>query len=110
MTDGWPTALRTALRRGQQLVAEVPASRPGHRAWVAIHPVRTASAEQAFNLFHREFDTDHIERGRCIGPDDGMAEVRATQATNESQLDQLLASWDITPSQLTYGHRTDYPV
>lgn len=74
MTSPWPTALLTALRRGQLLVAEIPASTPGRRAWIAVYPLTTA-AGAGFNLFHREFDRAHLDNDWCIGPDDlGVAE------------------------------------
>ncbi|MCZ7421547.1 MULTISPECIES: hypothetical protein [unclassified Micromonospora] len=113
MTEGWPIPLRTALRRGQQLVAEVPASAPGQRAWVAIHPIRPsapAGDKQAFNLFHREFDASYIDNDWCIGPGDGMTDLRTAQAQDENDLKALLISWGVEPGQLTYVHRTDYPV
>ncbi|MBM0256036.1 hypothetical protein [Micromonospora sp. 4G55] len=113
MTDGWPTALRTALRRGQLLVAEVPAVLPDHRAWIAVYPVRRPAAhrdEQVFTIFHREFDNSYLDSDRCIGPDDGMTDVRIAQAADENALNDVLIGWGIDPGQLSYVHRTDYPV
>ncbi|PWU48830.1 hypothetical protein DLJ46_11125 [Micromonospora globispora] len=113
MTEGWPTALRTALRRGQQLVAEVPASRPDRRAWIAIYPIRHVAPtgdKQAFNLFHREFEASYIDSDRCIGPGDGMTDLRVAQAQDENELNDLLTSWGVDRDQLTYVHRTNYPV
>ena len=113
MTEGWPTALRTALRRRQQLVAEVPASLPDRRAWIAIYPIRHVAPtgdKQAFNLFHREFEASYIDSDRCIGPGDGMIDLRVAQAQDEKELSELLISWGVDPNQLTYVHRTDYPV
>ena len=113
MTDGWPIPLRTALRRGQQLVAEVPASLPERRAWIAIYPIRhsaPASDKQAFNLFHREFQASYIDNDLCIGPGDGMTDLRVAQAQDENELNELLISWGVDPGQFTYVHRTDYPV
>ncbi|MEU1686016.1 hypothetical protein [Micromonospora sp. NPDC005707] len=113
MTDSWPIALRTALRRGQLLVAEVPASRPDQRAWIAIYPLQTPAAAttgQGFNLFHREFEASYIDNDWCVGPDDGMTDVRTAHAQDEMKLNQVLTAWGIDPSQLTYAHQTDYPV
>ena len=106
-------ALRTALRRGQPVVAEVPASRPDRRAWIAIYPLQTpaaATTDQRFNLFHREFEASYIDNGWCVGPGDGMTDVRTAHAQDEMKLNQVLTAWGIDPSQLTYAHRTDYPV
>src|SRR5687767_9686734 len=109
MTSPWPTALLTALRRGKLLVAEIPASTPSHRAWIAVYPL-TAVATAGFNLFHREFDRAYIDNDWCIGPDDGMIEIRAAHAENEAELTQRLADWNVSPENLAYAHRSDYPV
>ena len=113
MAEGWPTALRTALRRGQQLVAELPASTPGRRAWIAIYPLRQfapSGGKQAFNLFHREFEASYLDNDWCIGPEDGMTDLRVARARDENELNELLIAWGIDPSLFTYVHRTDYPV
>ncbi|GAA0794748.1 hypothetical protein Sya03_33240 [Spirilliplanes yamanashiensis] len=68
MTASWPTASLTALRRGQLLVAEVPASTPGHRAWIAVYP-RVGASGTGFNLVHREFDrTYSTTTGASVPP------------------------------------------
>ena len=110
MTSAWPTALRTALHRGQLLVAEVAASTPDRRAWVAVYPRPAAEGPATFNLFHREFDRAYIDNDRCIGPGDGMVEIREVRAVGEPQLTEALAAWKVEPTDLTYGHRSDYPV
>ncbi|MEU7909435.1 hypothetical protein [Actinoplanes sp. NPDC049118] len=109
MTSPWPSDLLTALRRGQLLVAEVPASTPRCRAWIAVYPPAAASAT-GFNLFHREFDRTYIDNDWCIGPDDGMIEVRTAHAADESELTRLLIDWNVNPEALGYAHRSDYPV
>ncbi|MEH0986226.1 hypothetical protein [Micromonospora sp. CPCC 205556] len=111
MADGWPTALRTALRRGQLIVAEVPAALPDRRSWVASYPIRHPDGDtQAFNLFHREFETSHIDNDWCVGPGDGMTDVRVAQARDENELNALLTGWGVDPGRLTSVHRTDHPV
>jgi hypothetical protein len=110
VTTDWPSALVTALRRGQLLVAEVAATAATRRAWIAVYPHRTAEGTAAFNLFHREFDRTHIDNDWCIGPDDGMVELRQAQAVDEVELAHVLAAWKVTPGDLTYVHRSDYPV
>jgi hypothetical protein len=105
VTDDWPLALRTALRRGRLIVAEVPAAAHGRRAWVAIHPLTGG----AFNLLHREFDNTYIDNDWCFGPDDGMTEARSAHAGDEGHLGRILIEWGVPPDQLTYAHRTDYP-
>jgi hypothetical protein len=110
VTTDWPTALLTALRRGQLLVAEVASTRPTHRAWIAVYPRRPAGGASGFNVFHREFDRSYIDKGWCIGPDDGMVELREASAIDERQLTETLAAWKVSPGDLTYVHRSDYPV
>ncbi|GAA3961010.1 hypothetical protein [Actinoplanes auranticolor] len=106
MTDDWPLALRTALRRGRLIVAEVPAAAAGRRAWVAVYPL----PEGAFTVLHREFDNTYIDNDWCFGPDDGMTEARSARAGDEGRLGRILREWGVSPDQLTYAHRTDYPV
>ena len=60
--------------------------------------------------FHREFDRAHLDNDRCIGPDDGMTEIRRAHAADESELVRLLADWSVSPAHLDYAHRSDYPV
>lgn len=105
--------MRTALRRGQQLVVEVPATRPGRRAWIAVYPIRhpgPVGDQQAFNVFHREFETSHIDNDWCIGPGDGMTDLGVAHAQDENELNESLIRWGVDPGRLTYMHRTDYPV
>jgi hypothetical protein len=109
MTSPWPTALLAALRRGQLLVAEMPASTPARRAWIAVYPLATA-VDAGFNLFHREFDRAHLDNDWCIGPDDGMVDVRTAHAADETELSRCLADWNVNPEDLDYAHRSDYPV
>ncbi|MEU8264263.1 hypothetical protein AB0C02_27010 [Micromonospora sp. NPDC048999] len=109
MTASWPTALLTALQRGQLLVAEVIPSTPHHRAWIAIYPAGGPSAT-GFNLFHREFDRTYLDNDWCIGPNDGMIELRQARATDETELTRLLTEWNLNPRDLIYAHRSDYPV
>lgn len=94
MTGPWPAALLTALRRGQLLVAEVTPLTPRHRAWVAIYPTGGPPAT-GFNLFHREFDRTHLDNDWCIGPGDGMTELRQARAADETELTRLLTEWDL---------------
>ena len=103
MTSAWPTALRTALHRGQLLVAEVAASTPNRRAWVAVYPRPAAEGPATFNLFHREFDRAYIDSDRCIGPGHGMVEIREARAVGEPQLTESLAAWKVEPKNLTHG-------
>lgn len=109
MTSLWPTALLTALRRGQLLVAEIAASAPDRRAWIAVYPL-AAAAKAGFNLFHREFDRAYLDHNWCIGPDDGMIDVRTAHAADEAELSRRLADWSVNPADLDYAHRSDYPV
>ncbi|WP_422733891.1 hypothetical protein ACN26Y_28620 [Micromonospora sp. WMMD558] len=86
---------------------------PERRAWIAIYPIRPsapASEKQAFNLFHREFEASYIDNDWCTGPGDGMIDLRVAQVQDEDELNELLVSWGVDPGQLTYVHRTDYPV
>lgn len=39
-----------------------------------------------------------------------MIDLRVAQAQDEKELSELLISWGVDPDQLTYVHRTAYPV
>ncbi|WP_328961881.1 hypothetical protein [Streptomyces virginiae] len=69
-----PVDKLTALRLGRKLVTEVPASRPGRRAFVDISPTRDRSDDRArdegwaredrgrrFHLRQREYDADRLD-------------------------------------------------
>ncbi|GAA2329047.1 hypothetical protein GCM10010246_09580 [Streptomyces cuspidosporus] len=49
MNDGssWPVDKLTALRLGRRLIAEVPASGPGRRAFVEVRPKKSDTDDQA---------------------------------------------------------------
>ena len=70
----WPIDKLNALRAGQRLVAEVPATAPGRRAFVSITPATTPADDQArqegwkradhartFRLQHWDYDADRID-------------------------------------------------
>ena len=108
MMSPWPAALLTALRRGQLLVAEIPASTTDRRAWIAVYPL-APSADVGFNLFHREFDRAYLDNDWCVGPDDGMIDVRTAHEADETELSRRLADWSVNLEDLDYAHRSDYP-
>ncbi|GAB3247532.1 hypothetical protein [Kineosporia babensis] len=108
MNVDWPVATRTALRRGQLMVAEVEASVPRHRAWIAVYSI--PGSVGTFNVFHREFDEEYMANDWCIGPDDGMLEHGFVRVTGEEQLVEALRVRNVQPSDLEYVHNSDYPV
>lgn len=118
--DGvFPADTLNALRLGRLLVAEVKASRPECRAWVAVHPVCTdadsaaqqeswtrSDAGRSFRLTHSEFLAAHLEGWDY---DIGSSEIRRTFATDEADLLVQLKDWGVPPAHLTYPWNTDYP-
>ncbi|MGH3630364.1 MAG: hypothetical protein ACRDRL_23345 [Sciscionella sp.] len=115
----WAAEMLSALRLGQRLVAEVPAARPGRRAFVDITPPTTPAdrsaqleswkqADQArsFRIEHREYEAERIAG---FDYDTGAVLVRSATATGEPELITTLEAWHLKPDQFTYPWRTDDP-
>ena len=115
----WPTDKLTALRTGQRLVTEVPASRPGRRAFIDITPVTTPADTRArqqgwkrtdrarkFRLQHWDYDADRIDG---YDYDLGAVMIRDATATGEPELLTTLQAWQLRPEQFRYPWQTDDP-
>lgn len=117
--SSWPTDKLTTLRLGRRLVTEVPASRPGRRAFVDITPDREAGDAQAalegwvrgdasrgFRLEHWEYDADRIDG---FDHDLGAVLVRGVSAADEPALEDVLARWGLRPDCFGYPWESDDP-
>jgi hypothetical protein len=115
----WPTDKLMALRLGRRLVTEVPASRPGRRAFVEIRPITTdadadaqrqgwtrTEADRTFKLEHWDYDADQITG---FDYDIGAVLVSATTVTGEAQLIAALEACNLGPEQFLYSWQTDDP-
>ena len=115
----WPADKLTALRTGQRLITEVPASRPGRRAFIDITPVTTPADAQArqqgwkrtdharaFRLQHWDYDADRIDG---YDYDRGAVMIRAAAAADEAELLTTLQAWQLRPDQFRYPWQTDDP-
>jgi hypothetical protein len=115
----WPADKLTALRTGQRLVTEVPASRPSRRAFVDITPVTTPADTQArqegwkrtdnaraFRLQHWDYDADRIDGWDY---DLGAIMIRAADVTGEAELLATLQAWQLRPGQFLYPWQTNDP-
>ncbi|GAA1949349.1 nucleotidyltransferase domain-containing protein [Kitasatospora viridis] len=100
---GWPTDKLTALRLGPRLVTEVPASRPGRRAFVDVTPVRGGTG---FRVDHREYEADQTEG---FDYDIGEELVRTASAADEGELLRVLDAWRLSPAGFEYPWNTDDP-
>lgn len=118
-TLNWPTDKLTALRLGRRLVAEVPATRTGRRAFVDISPRQTprdaeahkqgwvpSEADRTFRLEHWEYDSERIEG---FDYDIGAVLVASAEAAGESELTTLLADWRLSPHHFAYPWDTEDP-
>ncbi|MFD0851195.1 hypothetical protein ACFQ07_03145 [Actinomadura adrarensis] len=116
----WPTDKLNALRLGQGLAAEVPASGPGRRAFVTIDPVSTPADAEAhregwkrsdrnrgFRLLHWDYDVDHLDGWDY---DIGAVLIRSATAGNEPELISTLDAWELRPDQFLYPWQTDTPI
>ncbi|MEV7525594.1 hypothetical protein [Streptomyces sp. NPDC091371] len=110
--SNWPTDKLTALRLGRRLVAEVPATRTGRRAFVDITPRKTprdteareqgwvhSDTDRAFRLEHWEYDGERIDG---FDYDVGAVLIASAEATDESELATVLTEWQLSPHQLVY--------
>lgn len=117
--SGWPVEKLTALRLGRPLVAEVPASGPGRRAFVTIQPVSTptdaeaagqgwsrSDLHRAFQLHHWDYDAARLDG---FDYDIDAVQVRATTVTGEDELTSTLAAWGLQPEQFRYPWQTADP-
>ncbi|GAA0555889.1 hypothetical protein [Actinomadura livida] len=115
----WAVDKLNALRLGQWLVAEIPASAPGRQTFVEIMPITTPADEQArregwkrsdrartFRLEHWEFDS---ERLFGFDYDIGAVLVRTGVAVGEPELNATLQVWQLDPGQFVYPWQCDYP-
>ena len=57
-----------------------------------------------------EFDRARLHNDWCIGPGDGMTEIRTARAEDVAELTRRLADWNVSPENLIYAHRSDHPV
>ncbi|SCF25644.1 hypothetical protein GA0074696_3832 [Micromonospora purpureochromogenes] len=109
----------TPLRLGRRLVAEVPASRPGRRAFVDVRPITAAAdadarrqgwtrsdRDRTFKLEHWDYDADQITG---FDYDIGVILVQATTVIGEAQLVAALEAWNLRPEQFLRPWQTDDP-
>jgi hypothetical protein len=121
MNDGssWPIDKLTALRLGRRLVAEVPASQPGRRAFVDVRPEKSepdaqaqgegwvrSDVERGFHLEHWEYDRERIDG---FDYDIGAVLIRIADATDESELISVLNAWGIRPDLMVYPWDSEDP-
>ncbi|MFJ6483211.1 hypothetical protein ACIQK6_24275 [Streptomyces sp. NPDC091682] len=115
----WPVDKLTALRLGRRLVTEVPASRPGRRAFVDVTPTRVPADQRArdegwvrgdpgrrFGLEHREYDGERLDG---FDHDIGAVLVASAEAADEAGLLAALTAWGLHPGAFAYPWETDDP-
>ncbi|MFH8500659.1 hypothetical protein [Streptomyces coeruleorubidus] len=121
MNDGssWPTDKLTALRLGRRLVAEVPASGPGRRAFVDVSPKKSgldaqaqdegwvrSDAQRSFRLELWEYERERING---LDYDIGAVLIDSADATGESELITVLNAWGVRPDLLVYPWESEDP-
>jgi len=115
----WPKSKLSALRLGGRLVAEVPSTGPGRRAFVEILPLLTPADEQAeregwkrsdrarvYRVRHWDYDADYLD-GEDY--DLGAVLVRQVMADGEAALTAVLGAWGVPPERFDHPWRTDAP-
>jgi hypothetical protein len=109
----------TALRLGQRLVTEVPASRSGRRAFVDITPKATPEDAEArsrgwkrsddartFTLQHWDYEADRLDG---LDYDMGAVLVKAAAVVSELGLTEALGEWGLHPERFIYPWDSDDP-
>lgn len=115
----WPADTLTALRLGQRLVTEVPASQSDRRAFVDITPLATppdveasgqgwkrADRARTFTLQHWDYEADRLDGYDC---DIGAVLVKATTVASELELTATLGGWGLHPERFVYPWHSDDP-
>ncbi|WP_258309834.1 hypothetical protein [Streptomyces sp. CG 926] len=115
----WAVDKLTTLRLGRKLVTEVPASRPGRRAFVDISPDNGRSDARArdegwvradrgrsFRVRHREYDGARIDG---FDHDIGAVLVASADAADEAALRVVLDAWGLRPDAFVHPWETDDP-
>lgn len=118
-TEDFPSNKIAALRLGRRLVAEVPSSESGRRAFVDISPGTTDADKAAFRegwtrrdtnrtfqLHHWEYDEKWLSTNDY---DIGAVVIRTATADSEAALIDSLASWSLRPDQFQYPWETADP-
>ncbi|MGW7461909.1 hypothetical protein [Streptomyces sp. NPDC054797] len=113
------TGKLTGLRLGRRLVAEVPATRTDRRAFVDITPRQTPRDSEAraqgwvhndtdrtFRLEHWEYASELIDG---FDYDIGAVLVASAEASDESELGDVLTQWQLSPHQFVYPWDSDDP-
>jgi hypothetical protein len=109
----------SALRLGRRLAVEVPASKPGRRAFVDVTPGEVeadprarregwtpSSTARTFTVEHWEYDAELIDG---YDYDIGAALLRRASAGDESELPAVLKQWQVDPGQLQFSWNTAHP-
>lgn len=117
-----PLPLIAALRLGTPLGVEVATSHPERLAGVTIFPVREERDRQAeregwkpsivgrqFLVRWREYGRQYIEQHWDITPGNGLWEVQRARVVGEQALEDLLRSWNVPLTALTYLWNTSLP-
>ncbi|MFB6615095.1 hypothetical protein ACIGFK_40860 [Streptomyces sp. NPDC085524] len=118
-TSNWPADKLTALRLGRRLVAEVPATRAGRRAFVDITPRETprdseahgqgwvrGQTDRTFRLAHWEYDSERIDG---FDYDIGATLIASAEAVGEAELMSVLTDWRLGPRQFAHPWDTQDP-
>ncbi len=116
---GFSPPMLAALRNARRLVAEVPASEPGRRAFVDIVPGRTDADRAAeregwvrsdpartYQVQHWEYDEQLLD---TFDYDVGATCIATMSAQNHVDLLSLLADWGLAPMRFDYPWNTADP-
>ncbi|MEU4668862.1 hypothetical protein AB0F91_13020 [Amycolatopsis sp. NPDC023774] len=114
----WLADTLTALRRGRRLVAELPASRPGRRAFIDISPLSTAADTEARSQCWKRADhaaPSHSSWDYAAGRLDsfdhevGAILIKTATVVGEPDLASTLEAWHLYPDQFRYPRHTEDP-
>jgi hypothetical protein len=115
----WPTDKLNALRLGQRLVAEVPASAPGRRAFIEVRPQskpedldasregwRRPDSSRSFVIEQWEYAEEHLD---CFDYDLGATRLLRQEASDEAALQDAVTNLGLTAASFDYPWNTADP-
>lgn len=115
MKDKFELAIYNRLRSGGEIAAEVPASTPDRRKWIAVGKVKdkpfgTEHLDYVYIAVHFEMEKSIYENNkRNDYYQEQLLDKKNYYLSSDEELLQLLATLKVDPKLFTYPWKCDYP-
>jgi hypothetical protein len=91
----------------REATCEIKATRPGHRAFVAVYPPLPEKNVYQWRIKKFEIPEELVSKS----PYDGdLVDLQFVHAETLEEIEQILVSWKIDSSQFDAAWKSDYPV